>query len=200
MIQHRNLFRNLTIGNKRPVNRVFSGGFYLLLIIILSTGSWGCSRKIPCPKMPKQKKDTAFRPAAVSDDDDGTNNPNDNAATMTFGGGGFKRDKNGLVKKKKFKNLLSKQARERKKYTKIKEPGGRGSAYPSHKYTDIKEPSGRGSAYPSVKYTDIKEPSGSGTGGPQKYTKLKGLSDKKKKRKYRKNVQQPASSTPGFND
>ena len=147
----------------------------------------GCSKQMPCPKIPKQKqKDSSFKPAAEGEGDE-TNNPTDNKANMTFGGGGIKRGKDGLVKKGKFKNLMSKNAKMRN-YTKIKAPGGHDKT--NRNYTDIANPGENKKARPN--YTKINRPGG-GDNVNRNYTTVDAPTKKGKRNKYT-DINKPAGA------
>lgn len=156
-------------------------------VIVLALVLSGCSKQMPCPKIEKQKGDNTFKPAAEGEGDE-SNNPTDNKANMTLGGGGIKRGKDGLVKKGKFKNLMSKNAKMRN-YTKIKAPGGHDKV--NREYTKIAAPGGADKV--NRNYTEINNP-GENKKAKPKYTKIQqpGGSDNVN-RNYTK-VQQPGGT------
>ena len=93
----------------------------LLVLILLGAGS-GCetSRKVPCPtdvqkkglfgflkKKPKANATAAMQEAEGQGDVDESATAAQADGGRSIGGGGFKEDKHGLIKKKKFKNLRS---------------------------------------------------------------------------------------------
>ena len=162
-----------------------------MLMVLAGSGLWSCSKKMPCPKIPKQKKDTAFTPESQGEGNDETNNPNDNKANMTFGGGGFKRGKDGLVKRGKFKNLMSKNKTNRN-YTKLKMPAAKHD-HTKGKYTKINDPAAN-SRKDRPDYTDIDEP-GSKQPKNKKYTDIDEPGSKPQKNITETALEEPASAS-----